>query len=105
MGFVTGQTVAALQPNDAEKYLNIFLPTTPNPTSGFYIQALKSEVVPLDISVEDALRTVISAGVVNPEQLLKADDFKDPAPQPTQIKTEASGLSEENNHPSKEDNR
>ena len=74
MGFVTGQTIAALQPNEAEKYLNIFLPTTPNPTSGFYIQVPKSDVIPLNISVEDALRTVVSAGAVNPQQLLLTPD-------------------------------
>ncbi len=109
MGFVTGQTVAVLQPNDAEKYLNIFLPTTPNPTSGFYIQALKTEVVPLDISVEDALRTVISAGVINPEQFpaTEAAATEAAATEPAatkQTQTQASGLKEENNiHPSKED--
>ena len=106
MAFVTGQTIKALQPNDAEKYLNVFLPTTPNPTSGFYIQALKSEVVPLDISVEDALHTIVSAGAIIPEQLIKTTNSTTQSTQTTQTQNKAPGLSEEDNtHPSKEDNR
>ena len=103
MGFVTGQTIAALQPNDAEKYLNVFLPTTPNPTSGFYIQVLKSETVPLNISVEDALHTVVSAGAIVPEHLLITMDS---AVQPKTPQNKSFELIEEGNtHSSKEDNK
>ena len=103
MGFVTGQTIAALQPNDAEKYLNVFLPTTPNPTSGFYIQVLKSETVPLNISVEDALHTVVSAGAIVPEHFLITMDS---AVQPKTPQNKSFELIEEGNtHSSKEDNK
>lgn len=46
--------------------VNLFIPTTPNPTSGFFIMASKNEVIELDMSVEDALKMVISGGVVVP---------------------------------------
>ncbi|WOI57575.1 DUF502 domain-containing protein [Palleronia sp. LCG004] len=44
----------------------VFLPTTPNPTSGFLLFVLKSDVIDLDMSVEDAAKLVISAGLVYP---------------------------------------
>ncbi|MDX1795765.1 MAG: DUF502 domain-containing protein [Hydrogenovibrio sp.] len=46
--------------------VNLFIPTTPNPTSGFFIMASKNEIIELDMSVEDALKMVISGGVVVP---------------------------------------
>ncbi|KAF0674754.1 single-strand DNA-binding protein [Profundibacterium mesophilum KAUST100406-0324] len=49
-----------------EQKLSIFLPTTPNPTSGFLLFLPRSEVIELDMSVEDAAKLVISAGLVYP---------------------------------------
>lgn len=46
--------------------VNLFVPTTPNPTSGFFIMANRAEVVELSINVDDALKMVISGGVVVP---------------------------------------
>ena len=54
-----------------ETMLLAFVPTTPNPTSGFIIAVPESEAIPLDMSVDDALKAVISLGVVLPEQLNK----------------------------------
>ncbi|KPQ08270.1 MAG: hypothetical protein HLUCCA12_00265 [Rhodobacteraceae bacterium HLUCCA12] len=51
----------------AEKHLSVFLPTTPNPTSGFLLFVPESEVVLLDMTVEDAAKLVISAGLVVPD--------------------------------------
>lgn len=48
--------------------IGVFLPTTPNPTSGFLLFVKKSEVIMLDMSVEEAAKLVISAGLVAPEQ-------------------------------------
>jgi uncharacterized membrane protein len=47
--------------------INLFVPTTPNPTSGFFIMASKNEIIELDMAVDDALKMVISGGVVVPE--------------------------------------
>lgn len=49
-----------------EETINLFVPTTPNPTSGFFILIPKKNAFELDISVEDAFKLVISAGVVTP---------------------------------------
>ncbi len=53
-------------PHD-EKILSVFLPTTPNPTSGFLLYVPESDVIILDMSVEDAAKLVISAGLVYPK--------------------------------------
>lgn len=47
--------------------VNLFVPTTPNPTSGFFIMASKHEIVELSLNVDDALKMVISGGVVVPD--------------------------------------
>jgi len=52
--------------NDGEPFVTVFLPTTPNPTSGFLLFLPKRDVQPLDMSVEDAAKLVISAGLVYP---------------------------------------
>jgi uncharacterized membrane protein len=49
-----------------EPYFSVFVPTTPNPTSGFLIFAPESELIDLDLSIEDAAKLVISAGLVYP---------------------------------------
>lgn len=51
-----------------EELLSLFVPTTPNPTSGFLIYAKKSEVIELDMAVDQALKFVISLGVVQPDR-------------------------------------
>jgi uncharacterized membrane protein len=52
-----------------EKTLNLFVPTTPNPTSGFFVLIPRKNAFELDISVEDAFKLVISAGVVTPDSI------------------------------------
>lgn len=48
--------------------VNVFVPTTPNPTSGFFLMVSQDDLVPLDMSVEQALKMIISGGVVVPER-------------------------------------
>ncbi len=62
IGFVTGEITPSLQSSEAQKMLKIFIPTTPNPTSGFFCIAAEDEVIPLDISVDEAFKLIISAG-------------------------------------------
>ena len=52
--------------SDGEEYATIFLPTTPNPTSGFLLFLPRSDIKELDMTVEDAAKLVISAGLVYP---------------------------------------
>tara|TARA_B100000902_G_C27288855_1_gene905990 strand:+ start:1231 stop:1860 length:630 start_codon:yes stop_codon:yes gene_type:complete len=52
-----------------EKTINLFVPTTPNPTSGFFVLIARKDAYELDISVEDAFKLVVSAGVVTPNSV------------------------------------
>ena len=66
VAFTTGPARGLLQEITPEQMINCFVPTTPNPTSGFYLLIPESEVIEVDISVEDALKLVMSAGLVSP---------------------------------------
>lgn len=64
----TGGEIAA---KAGEDFLSIYVPTTPNPTSGFLIFVAKKDVIKLDMSVEDGIKYVLSCGIVTPEELNK----------------------------------
>lgn len=66
IGFITGTTKGEVQNLTEETTVNIFLPTTPNPTSGFLLFIPREDVIPLDMSVEEAVKMVISGGIVTP---------------------------------------
>ncbi len=78
IAFITGVTQGEVQNLTKEETVNIFLPTTPNPTSGFLLFVPKENVVPLDMSVEDAIKMVISGGIVTPPDERPAHDQKIP---------------------------
>ncbi|MEW6488752.1 MAG: DUF502 domain-containing protein [Thermodesulfobacteriota bacterium] len=64
LGFVTGVSRGEVQDKTRERVLNVFLPTTPNPTSGFYLLVPEKEAVSLEIPVDDAFKLIMSAGIV-----------------------------------------
>lgn len=66
LAFVTGETPKQFQKEVGQDLINIYVPTTPNPTSGFYIMVPPSDIRRLDIPVEVGLKMILSAGVVNP---------------------------------------
>ena len=68
IAFVTGKTRGELQRLTSDNHINIFIPTTPNPTSGFIIFADPSEVIELDMTIEEGIKYVVSGGIVTPEQ-------------------------------------
>ena len=68
VGVVHGVVGPALQAELTEPLLSVFIPTAPNPTTGWYTLVPETSVKDLDISVEDAFRTIISAGIVNPDE-------------------------------------
>ena len=57
-----------------EEIMNLFVPTTPNPTSGFFVLMAKKDAFELDMSVEEAFKLVISAGVVTPNSVKIKDE-------------------------------
>lgn len=66
IAFITGRTQGEVQSLTEEEVINLFVPTTPNPTSGFLIFVPKEDIVKLSMSVEEALKMVISGGIVTP---------------------------------------
>ncbi|MDP9143013.1 MAG: DUF502 domain-containing protein [Pseudomonadota bacterium] len=68
IAFITGSPIEEVQEKTQTTVLTCFVPTTPNPTSGFILLVPESEIVRLDMSVEEAMRLVISLGVVTPDE-------------------------------------
>jgi uncharacterized membrane protein len=66
VGFVTSETGGEAQARTQEKVINVFVPTTPNPTSGFLILVPREQTVELDMSVAEGMKMVISGGTVVP---------------------------------------
>ena len=62
--------------DEEEEYLPVYVPTTPNPTGGYYIMVRKSDTRPLNLSVDEALKYIISLGMVMPEQQIEAFENK-----------------------------
>ena len=73
MGFLTNEHVNVENERLAGDMAAVFVPTTPNPTSGFIIMIPKSDIIELDISVEDGFKYIISMGVITPESLPVSD--------------------------------
>ncbi|MBI4042333.1 MAG: DUF502 domain-containing protein [Deltaproteobacteria bacterium] len=67
IGFITGVSSGECQVKTAQRVLNVFIPTTPNPTSGFYVMVPDTDIVDLEMSVEDAFKLIISGGMVTPK--------------------------------------
>ena len=67
IGFMTSEVLPALSPDRTMKYVGIFIPTTPNPTTGYYIMVPESSCAILNISRQDAMGIIISGGIIQPE--------------------------------------
>jgi len=69
VAFQSGDYKGEIESIIGEDVINLFVPTTPNPTSGFFVIVPKKDAIELKMSVEEAFKLVISAGVVTPETL------------------------------------
>ncbi len=78
IGFVTGSARGEVQDYTREDVLNVFVPTMPNPTSGFLVFAPPEELTEVDMSIEDGIKYVVSGGIVSAEglKLTEAKDIK-----------------------------
>ena len=76
LGFVSTDTEGEVKDIVKKDMVNVFIPTTPNPTSGFLIFVPREDVVELEMSVEDGIKFVISGGIVSPEELKKKKKSK-----------------------------
>jgi uncharacterized membrane protein len=73
IAFMTGQPGGDVINHLKGEYISVYVPTTPNPTSGFFLMMPKNDVIELDMSVDAALKYIISMGVVSPN-----NDNRDP---------------------------
>lgn len=68
IAFITGPVYSGIEKAlQNKKLLAIYVPTTPNPTSGFFLYVPQEDVIPLNISVEEALKLILSTGIINPK--------------------------------------
>ena len=66
-GVYTIAFVTNVYEEKGKKNVSLFIPTTPNPTSGFFVIVPEEEVIPLKMTVEEAMKLVVSAGIITPE--------------------------------------
>ncbi len=79
VGFVTSKAKGEIQERTGEVVVNVFVPTTPNPTSGFLIMVPQESLTYLDMTVGEAMKLIISGGAVVPEYAPKPGEQKEPA--------------------------
>jgi len=71
VGFATGSAMGELKRKSQDRLVNVFVPTTPNPTAGFYLLVPEQEVVALERTPEEAFKLIISGGMITPEEKSK----------------------------------
>jgi len=69
LGFITATQASGFQDLVGEQTVNVFIPTAPNPTSGFFLVVPERSVIPVPISVEEALKMIVSGGLIVPPAL------------------------------------
>jgi len=67
VGFITGTCTGEVQDKTAEELSSVFIPTTPNPTSGMLVLVPEQDITYLDMSIEEGLKLIVSAGIVGPK--------------------------------------
>ena len=68
IAFLTGPVYQEIQKKNKDELVSIYVPTTPNPTSGFLIYLPKKDIIPLNIGVDEALKIILSMGIINPDE-------------------------------------
>jgi uncharacterized membrane protein len=71
VGFLTSELAPELTLNNPQKCYGVFIPTTPNPTSGFFVIVPESDVHIIDLTRQEAMAMIISGGIIQPERLNK----------------------------------
>jgi len=71
VAFLTGEGQGEAQRKTGHDVVNIYVPTTPNPTSGFFLMVPRQDIIELDMSVDDGLKMILSVGVVVPGAVKK----------------------------------
>ncbi len=71
LGFLTSELPPSIAPNQEELFYNVFIPTTPNPTSGYFIILPEKDIKTVDLTRQEAMAMIISGGIIQPERLMK----------------------------------
>ena len=87
VGFVTSQTRGEIQHIKEDQLVNVFLPTTPNPTSGFLLFVPRCDLTTLHITVEEGIKMVISGGIVTPPDQRPHPVIDTATPTPVEIQS------------------
>lgn len=66
LGFLTCDSKGEIQEKTEKDIVNVFIPTTPNPTSGFLLLVPKEDIIPLSMTAEEAIKLIVSGGIVTP---------------------------------------
>ncbi len=69
VGFITNEVQGEIQNTTGKNFVSVFIPTTPNPTSGFLVLIPEDKVTKLDMSVADGIKYIVSLGAIAPDQL------------------------------------
>lgn len=80
IAFMTGSPAAAVARHLDGEHISVYVPTTPNPTGGYFVMVPRASARELDMSVDDALKYIISMGVVAPRSHPPRRSSRDPAP-------------------------
>lgn len=68
IGFLTGEMPTELTPTKEDRFFNVFVPTTPNPTTGYFIIIPEKEIIQIPLTRHEAMALIISGGIILPEQ-------------------------------------
>lgn len=81
LGFLTSPTSPRISDKIGRKLSNVMIPNVPNPLTGFVVMVPDELITPLDITVEEAVKILVSGGVINLENIESAEDIDDPTTQ------------------------
>lgn len=73
LAFVTGETRDEIQALAPEPLVHVFVPTSPNPTSGYFLLVPETEIVPVELGVEEAMKLIVSGGLYSSDKPAKVD--------------------------------
>ena len=71
LGFMTSELPPEIAPKAEQKFYNVFIPTTPNPTSEYFVMLAEDQIEIIDLTRQEAMAMIISGGIIQPERLVK----------------------------------
>lgn len=76
LGFLTNALPETISPEQDKKYFNVFVPTTPNPTTGFYLIVEENEIKKTNLNKQEAMAIIMSGGIIMPDRYIKSKEPK-----------------------------